>query len=193
MTFTPRSQAGQDLFVKKVLVDPENLLTGTFLDVGASHPVKWSNSYELERLGWTGFLIENEPNAANMLREGRTSQVLNQDATKINWREFPQKHFDYLSLDIDYCSHSVLLEMLVARMTFRVATVEHNEYAYPKGDSPAWANRALMIASGYILVASNVLSENQQFEDWFVDKSVPIDRFLRFASDRMDGLEIAAR
>jgi hypothetical protein len=188
-----QSQAGQAEFVRKVLVEPENLMNGTFLDIGANHPIDWSNSYELEQIGWTGCLVENEPNAANMLRRGRTSRVIHADATRINWREFNQKHFDYLSLDIDYCSHSVLLEMLVAGMTFRVATIEDNEYNYPGGDSPRWANRALMQAKGYVRVAAGVLSVGQPFEDWYVHKSVPPSRWERFVSDGIDGNEIAKR
>lgn len=188
-----QSQAGQAEFVRKVLVEPEGLTNGTFLDIGANHPIDWSNSYELEQIGWSGSLIENEPNAVQMLREKRMSRVIHADATQIDWRRFNQKSFDYLSLDIDYQSHRVLLEMLVAGMTFRVATIEHNEYNYPGGDSPTWANRALMAAKGYERVASHVRSEGQPYEDWFVAKTVPYDQWARFRSEGIDGKEIAAR
>ena len=113
--------------------------TGKFLDVGANHPIDWSNTYELEQHGWVGFLFENEPNAAAMLRKGRTSKVIEGDVTKQDWRAFVKangSHFDFLSLDVDYISHGVLLEMLVAQMSFKIATIEHNEYNYPAGDSP---------------------------------------------------------
>jgi hypothetical protein len=197
MTFTPRSQAGQDVFVRKVLVEGMGITNGTFLDVGANHPIDWSNTYELERLGWTGFLFENEPNACNMLRAGRTSPVLAGDATKIDWRHFIKEHgphFDYLSLDIDYASHSVLLEMLVAGMSFNAATIEHNEYNYPAGDSPAWAVRALMWSRGYKSVATDVTNNGAAFEDWYVGPMIPEMVFTKFLSyGNEDGLEISAR
>lgn len=197
MTFHPRSQAGQDLFVWKLLVETGTNPKGTFLDVGANHPVDWSNTYELEKLGWTGFLFENEPNACNMLRAARTSPVVPGDATKIDWRAFAKangSHFDYLSLDIDYASHSVLLEMLVAGMTFTVATIEDNEYNYPSGDSPRWANRALMEAKGYTLLCAGVTNNGAAFEDWWVaGENVDREVTARFMSLGKDGIQIASR
>lgn len=196
MKFNSRSQAGQDLFVYKLLVETGTAVTGTFLDVGANHPVDWSNTYELEKLGWTGCLFENEPNACNMLRALRTSPVLEGDVTKTDWRKFVLTRgasFDYLSLDVDYISHGVLLEMLVAGISVRVATIEHNDYNYPDGSGPSWATRALMYAKGYSLVAKDVTNNNAKFEDWWVNTQlVDVATANRFLSDGRDGLEIAS-
>lgn len=193
MNFTSRSQAGQDLFVYKTLVQPENLLNGTFLDIGAGHHIELSNSYELEQLGWTGYLLEQDAYAAGKLREHRKSVVMEADARSHDWRKFPRKDFDYLSLDIDYISHQVLLEMLIAGLTFRLATIEHNEYNYPAGDSPRWAVRALMAAKGYRMVASDVKCAGAIFEDWFAHPSVPPERYERFISEGIEGTELAKR
>lgn len=197
MNFIPRSQAGQDLFVKKLLVDPGTVKMGTFLDVGANHPVDWSNTYELEQLGWRGVLFDNEPNACNMLRAARTSPVLEGDVTKIDWRKFVLTHtlaFDYLSLDVDYVSHGVLLEMLVAGIMFRVATIEHNDYNYPDGTGPSWATRALLKAKGYVVIAQDVTNNHAKFEDWWVHPDlVDMGVAKRFLSFGEDGIEISQR
>lgn len=198
MKFTSRSQAGQDLFVFKLLVEAAGLTNGTFLDVGANHPIDWSNTYELEQLGWGGFLFENEPNAASMLRAIRKAIVMEGDVTKQDWRRFikttGKTHWDYLSLDVDYISHGVLLEMLVAEMSFSVATIEHNDYNYPAGDSPAWASRALMEARGYVCVCKDVTNNGAKFEDWWVKPGfVRMDVASIYKSDARDGIEIMAR
>lgn len=195
MTFLSRSQAGQDLFVYKLLVKGEGLSHGSFLDVGANHPIDWSNTYELEQLGWRGFLFENEPNAAAMLRAVRQSIVMEGDVTKQDWRRFTKTtgktHWDYLSLDVDYISHGVLLEMLVAGMSFGVATIEHNDYNYVDGTSPAWASRALMEACGYNLICRDVTNNNARFEDWWIQPPfVRADVAEPFRSNGRDGLQI---
>jgi FkbM family methyltransferase len=48
---------------------------GYFVEVGANEPEKESQSFHLERAGWTGVLIEPQPDLAAKLREKRTAQV----------------------------------------------------------------------------------------------------------------------
>jgi FkbM family methyltransferase len=49
--------------------------TGFFVEVGANDPERWSQTFHLERLGWTGVLIEPQPDLAAQLRERRSAQV----------------------------------------------------------------------------------------------------------------------
>ena len=48
---------------------------GYFVEVGANEPEKESQSFHLEREGWTGALIEPQPDLAEKLRKMRRSQV----------------------------------------------------------------------------------------------------------------------
>jgi FkbM family methyltransferase len=48
---------------------------GYFVDVGANDPKAISQSWHLERKGWTGVLVEPQPALAQMLREQRSAQV----------------------------------------------------------------------------------------------------------------------
>lgn len=48
---------------------------GYFVDVGANAPEKDSQSFHLERLGWTGVLVEPQPDLAARLREQRKAKV----------------------------------------------------------------------------------------------------------------------
>jgi FkbM family methyltransferase len=48
---------------------------GYFVEVGANEPEKESQSFHLEREGWTGVLIEPQPDLAENLRKLRRAQV----------------------------------------------------------------------------------------------------------------------
>jgi FkbM family methyltransferase len=48
---------------------------GYFVEVGANDPERWSQTFHLERLGWTGVLIEPQPDLAEQLRQRRTAKV----------------------------------------------------------------------------------------------------------------------
>jgi FkbM family methyltransferase len=48
---------------------------GFFVEVGANHPIKRSQSFHLERAGWTGVLIEPQPDLAAFLVTERKAKV----------------------------------------------------------------------------------------------------------------------
>jgi FkbM family methyltransferase len=48
---------------------------GFFIEVGANDPVTGSQTYLLERKGWTGILVEPQPWCCNRLRQRRQSTV----------------------------------------------------------------------------------------------------------------------
>ena len=48
---------------------------GYFVDVGANDPVVDSQSYHLEQIGWTGILVEPQPDLAEKLRATRKAKV----------------------------------------------------------------------------------------------------------------------
>ncbi|MFN5350239.1 MAG: FkbM family methyltransferase [Polaromonas sp.] len=49
---------------------------GFYVDVGANDPVLDSQSQHLEALGWTGLLIEPDPDCCELLRKNRTGTVV---------------------------------------------------------------------------------------------------------------------
>lgn len=49
---------------------------GFYVDVGANDPVLDSQSQHLEALGWTGLLIEPDPDCCELLRKNRTGSVV---------------------------------------------------------------------------------------------------------------------
>lgn len=49
--------------------------SGFFVEVGANRPRRESQTWHLEQLGWTGVLIEPQPDLADELRRARSAQV----------------------------------------------------------------------------------------------------------------------
>jgi FkbM family methyltransferase len=54
------SQEGEDMILGRIF---EHQKTGIYIDIGAFHPYRFSNTYKFYRIGWRGINIE--PNAEN--------------------------------------------------------------------------------------------------------------------------------
>ncbi len=53
----------------------KNTTNGTFVEIGANHPINLSQTYCLEKIGWNGFLIEPLPDMASLCRKMRKAKV----------------------------------------------------------------------------------------------------------------------
>jgi len=166
MRFESLSQAGQDKFAYERIGN-----SGTFLDIGCGDQ-NGSNTLALERIGWTGVLVELDPKRAQWCRRNRTSPLIEGDATKVNLSHLPQHHVDYLSLDIDDERWQqskivqVLWKLIDAGFKFRVMTIEHDRYRI--GDETRNQVRAICVAHGYTLAVPDVAHKGNQFEGWWV-------------------------
>lgn len=166
------SQAGQDKFVLNHIASP-----GTFLDIGCNDPISNSNSLALERLGWRGLLVDFNEDMIKMCKERRSNPALLVDATKANWPQICVDnhfglHFDYLSLDVDGPELEVLDSLIMAGLSFKVITCEHDRYH--RGDGPRNAIREFLLREGYTLAVSDVkvfdehYPDGVEFEDWWL-------------------------
>lgn len=70
MTF--HAQCGEDKWITENLQLPEN---GVFVEVGAFDGVLSSNTYHFEQLGWTGLIIEPDPELASKCLLNRKCDV----------------------------------------------------------------------------------------------------------------------
>ena len=69
-----QAQMLQDLWV---LSNSSSVSAGSFVDVGACMPVKYSNSYILQKnFGWSGVLVEPNPRLASALRLERATTTV---------------------------------------------------------------------------------------------------------------------
>lgn len=58
------SQSGEDIIISKLLPQRK----GFFVDVGAFHPKRYSNTYVLYRRGWRGINIEPSPRGVSLFK-----------------------------------------------------------------------------------------------------------------------------
>jgi hypothetical protein len=161
------SQAGQDVFVISVMNGKKN---GKFLDIGASDPKIINNTLLLEKsFGWTGVQIEIDEFLANKCKSERSSKVICNDATKVDYEKIFSElgDIDYMSLDIDgNPSLEVLKKIPFEKYKIKVVTFEHDSYRV--GDEIKNESRKIFDNFGYIRICSNVANENNVYEDWYV-------------------------
>lgn len=66
---TSFSQEGEDLILQKIF---HNKNKGFYVDIGAHHPFRYSNTYLLYKRGWKGINIDASPNVAQMFDKTRS-------------------------------------------------------------------------------------------------------------------------
>jgi len=66
------SQEGEDLIIKRIF---ENKNSGFYIDVGAHHPKRFSNTYLFYRLGWRGINIEPRPGSKKLFDKFRSKDI----------------------------------------------------------------------------------------------------------------------
>lgn len=190
--FESCSQAGQDRFVYELLIRTNLQTLGTFLDIGSGHPIRNNNTIALERLGWSGLLVDISEDVARITPSLRKSLFLRADASKTNWDEQSFAFHiriapvvDYLSLDVDADTLATLKVLPLARVRFRVITIEHDTYRC--GNGPRTAMREILAAHHYDLICKDVCLKGRPFEDWWADKGlVSIDVTNRFRGEQRD-------
>lgn len=66
------SQEGEDVVLRRIL---ERQSAGFYVDVGAHHPQRFSNTYLFYRQGWRGINIEPNPTAMKLFRRVRRHDI----------------------------------------------------------------------------------------------------------------------
>lgn len=66
------SQEGEDLILKRIFEGKEK---GFYVDVGAHHPKRFSNSYLFYRMGWRGINIDPNPDAIGLFYKYRPRDI----------------------------------------------------------------------------------------------------------------------
>lgn len=69
---TSFSQEGEDMILSKLLEGIEN---GFFLDIGAHHPFRFSNTYKFYLKGWRGINIDAMPNSMDLFNKYRKEDI----------------------------------------------------------------------------------------------------------------------
>ncbi len=68
------SQEGEDLVLARIL-GSLNITTGFFVDIGAHHPVRFSNTYYFYRRGWRGINVDALPGTKKLFERMRSRDI----------------------------------------------------------------------------------------------------------------------
>lgn len=66
------SQEGEDMILRRIFDEQEK---GFYVDVGASHPKRFSNTYHFYKKGWQGINIDATPGSMSVFRKYRPRDV----------------------------------------------------------------------------------------------------------------------
>jgi hypothetical protein len=72
---------------------------GYYLEIGASHPINWNNTYLLEQNGWDGLSIDIDRSCLRPWQDVRKNTLIIADAMEIPYTK--DKRIDYLSIYIE--------------------------------------------------------------------------------------------
>ena len=173
MSLETYSDAYQDIFTLKILGNNKY-----YLDIGCSDGIANSNTFLLEKNGWTGILIDinqldaclkNRPNSFIEHADMQTPFLLKNILKKYN----APKVIDYISLDVDKANLDTLINFPLDEYRFKFLTFEHDIYAQGEhGRCDPWARKhygeLILLKYGYIKLVDNIICNNLPYEDWYV-------------------------
>ena len=171
------SQAGQDKFVLESLGHKRN---GFYVEIGAYHSKEISNTYTLEKeYDWSGISFEIVQERVDEFNLNRTNKCYQADATTFDYETLfdslnMPKQIDYLQIDIEPASNSLLALMALPldKYRFSVITFEHDLYYDAANLDIKNKQKEILLNLGYTLEKENVVCNHEHFpfEDWWLDK-----------------------
>jgi len=163
----------QDMFVLSCF---DGKTKGSYLEIGSGDPLIHNNTALLESFGWKGISIDNNPALCYKFKEKRSNTVICVDATDISYSDLLNIHsmdhiIDYLQIDCDEASTTILKNIPFETVKFGVITFEHDSYRL--GTAQRDEVRKYLEGYGYILTVPNVaFNESCAYEDWYIHPDV---------------------
>ena len=174
------SQVHQDIFALKTATQK------TYIEIGAAGPIKYNNTYLLEKDGWHGFSIElNQTKVDQWFEEGsdRKNKIYCADAITFNYFEALKEnnlstHIGYLSCDIEPPENTfaALRRVIEQGITFDCITFEHDKYQSEIDYEPIVTE--YLKNKGYKVAVPDVYRWRKRpcyFETWYVNNDIEYD------------------
>lgn len=175
------SQALQDVFARVVY---SHTGLNTYLEIGSGDPVLGSNTFVLEKIGWSGVSIDLDKNSTSRFKKIRSNPILQRDATKLNYAELLEStkraRTGYLQIDIDPAPQSLACLNSLPLSAHRFASITFEHDAYSQGRKVRDMQRKILLENGYVMVRKDVTwTPGSPFEDWWVDASLLSKKQIR--------------
>ena len=120
------SQEGEDILIKRLLKWHYNSV-GFYIDVGAHHPVRFSNTFHYYLKGWSGINIEPCPSSLDLFNETRPRDVnlsvgISDQTGELEYFEFKETAFN--SFDPNSVEYAKTRTELLKSTNIAVQTLE---------------------------------------------------------------------
>ena len=180
------SQLKQDIFAF------DTAISKTYIEIGASHPVKINNTYLLEQSNWKGFSIELDTSKKDHWDSSdRNNKIYWDDAITFDYLQALEEnnlpnHIGYLSCDIEppINTFAALQKVIAQGVTFDCITFEHDKYQSDIDYDPIV--KEYLQNNGYKVAVDNVfrmrkyrlesnkpkINKTCYMETWFVNESI---------------------
>lgn len=175
--WNPGSQVHQDIFAVKTAKNK------TYIEIGAAGPIKYNNTYLLEKQGWQGFSLELNPNRVAQWFEDysdRKNKIYCDNAITFDYLKALEEnnlntHIGYLSCDIEPPENtfSALRRVIEQGITFDCITFEHDKYQSEIDYDPIVTE--YLKEQGYKIAVRDVYRWRKRpcyFETWFVRDNI---------------------
>lgn len=114
------AQFGEDAVLQSYLPDS----TGTYIDIGAGHPVRGSNTYALYKRGWRGILVDPIATNSQLARKVRPQDHV------VNALCGDEEQADVLFYEYDIYEYSTVLPDRVSELA-SLGHIPRNSYVLP--------------------------------------------------------------
>lgn len=175
--WNPGSQVHQDIFAVKTAKNK------TYIEIGAAGPIKYNNTYLLEKQGWQGFSLELNPNRVAQWFEDysdRKNKIYCDNAITFDYLKALEEnnlntHIGYLSCDIEPPENTfaALRRVIEQGITFDCITFEHDKYQSEVDYDPIVTE--YLKEQGYKVAVRDVYRWRKRpcyFETWFVRDNI---------------------
>jgi hypothetical protein len=170
-------QSLQDKFIITMLKEKKN---GYFIEIGSGDPIKFNNSYLLEKdFNYKGIMVEFNSSFLSLYKEHRQNSIhVINDAIIIDYKDILQKNnfpneIDYLQIDLEVNNESTINTLIkldneiLDEYKFAVITFEHDIYRDNNSETRK-KSREIFKKRGYFCVLNDVSDNQYPYEDWYV-------------------------
>lgn len=93
------SQEGEDLIIDRIF---DSKKKGFYVDIGAHHPFRFSNTFKFYKKGWNGINIDAMPGSMKLFRQTRPRDIniecgISKNETKLNYYIFNERALNTFS------------------------------------------------------------------------------------------------
>lgn len=120
------SQDGEDVILREIFKDKAS---GFYVDVGAYHPQKFSNTYFFYLKGWRGINMDARPGSMNIFNKIRPNDVnleipISDKSEVLTYYEFDEPALNSFSSDLSYKRNKETKYKIIAKTELKTQTLE---------------------------------------------------------------------